>query len=291
MFDWNDRAYRCPLRCMQCTGRTYDGRRCSRFSCYALPYCHQHLTRRGLAIRRSTVPGVNGNGLFARHRGPDAEGRTVFEADRMIVPYVGKKMSQAAIDNRYKDPEADGETGFRWERRRAKGFDKEDIDEEDIDEEEEQEEEDDSEEEEQEEEEELAPYAYTVNARGKVYVVTAACADRRLSECPRHTYHLPRPYVVDAACVRGAASLANSPHNTALRANARFAMVQEEGKAMRPWLVSTRRIKHGDEILVSYGPSYFRGREPRHRTYVPRPRQPLRQPRRSETEILRRAVR
>lgn len=54
--------------------------------------------------------------------------------------------------------------------------------------------------------------------------------------------------VVDAACVRGAGSLANGSKGR-LPNNARFSGNN---------IVATKNIKHGDEIIVSYGNGYWR---------------------------------
>lgn len=64
-------------------------------------------------------------------------------------------------------------------------------------------------------------------------------------------------HLYDAACVRGALAYANDANGIArFRNNCR---ISHSGN-----LVATRNVHHGEEILVNYGPQYWRGN-----TYVP----------------------
>jgi len=62
-----------------------------------------------------------------------------------------------------------------------------------------------------------------------------------------------RGWSFDAAGVRVAVSLANDPRGSGCRSNTRFTYTHP------PRLVATRCIRHGQEILVSYGREYWRG--------------------------------
>jgi len=65
------------------------------------------------------------------------------------------------------------------------------------------------------------------------------------------------PYAIgllDAACVRGAGSLANSCGSRKSRCNAKY----EEVKGGKVYIVATKSIKSGQEILVDYGEDYWK---------------------------------
>jgi len=64
------------------------------------------------------------------------------------------------------------------------------------------------------------------------------------------------PYAMgflDAACTRGAGSIANSCGTTLRRCNAEY----KDGKDGKVNVVATKRIKSGQEILVNYGHEYW----------------------------------
>lgn len=77
------------------------------------------------------------------------------------------------------------------------------------------------------------------------------------------------PYVVeiksgdylDGACVRAAAPLINDPRGTGKRPNCEFKRGKRDGSRTfnTVRVVAKRRIKPGDELLVSYGRDYWRG--------------------------------
>lgn len=62
-------------------------------------------------------------------------------------------------------------------------------------------------------------------------------------------------YNVDAACKRGVASLANDSKPSSKSTNARF-IKRRNGHI---YLYALKPIRHGDEILVDYGESYWEG--------------------------------
>jgi hypothetical protein len=81
---------------------------------------------------------------------------------------------------------------------------------------------------------------------------------------------------LDAACVRSIGALANSHHGTRQKPNAEIEIIGDENlseqrrarkNALRAFslpkkmmgLVATRPIYNGDEVLVDYGPEYFKG--------------------------------
>ena len=73
----------------------------------------------------------------------------------------------------------------------------------------------------------------------------------------RHDLDLAVPAlnrVWDAACDRIATSLVNDPRGTGKRANAKFVDPTAGGPS---YLRASRNIRHGQEILVSYGPNYW----------------------------------
>ena len=164
----------CRLRCMRCRGVTARGARCARFTCYALPYCVQHLRAAGLRVGPSTIPGA-GRGLFVA-------GSRGFARGQRIVPYLGELKSAARLDAEY------GVDG-------------------------------------------TAPYALTVRSGSG--------------------------WVLDAACARGAASLANSVHGTSGEPNAEVRVRAGGGQCGdEAWLVATERIPPGNEVLIDYGSEY-----------------------------------
>ena len=75
--------------------------------------------------------------------------------------------------------------------------------------------------------------------------------------------HSRGPYYEDAACRRGAGSLAN--HTGAATANAKYRYGLRGG---RPYsrLTATRPVRDGDEVLVNYGRAYRFNEHTHHRT-------------------------
>lgn len=71
--------------------------------------------------------------------------------------------------------------------------------------------------------------------------------------------------IMDAACVRSAGSLVNDPRGRHAQSgkklvpNVRFWESKGRRHQGHVWLRATRPIYAGDEILVSYGPEYWRG--------------------------------
>lgn len=59
---------------------------------------------------------------------------------------------------------------------------------------------------------------------------------------------------IDAACRRGLASIINATKGTGKQANVRFGVDANNNVAV----YTRRRIKKGDELLVSYGPAYWK---------------------------------
>ncbi len=77
-----------------------------------------------------------------------------------------------------------------------------------------------------------------------------------------NVYEVTAPYAIgsrdpkrkyDAACKRVTASLANDPQGSRYRSNAKYTNFTP------PNIKATQNIKHGREIMVSYGPGYWKG--------------------------------
>ncbi len=80
---------------------------------------------------------------------------------------------------------------------------------------------------------------------------------------------LSRDKYVDSSCVRGVGSLANAcipSLNPNCKTNAKLVT----SSSNYPFLVATSTIRHGDEVFLSYGRSYF-AKKSRHAPYVTRP--------------------
>ena len=80
---------------------------------------------------------------------------------------------------------------------------------------------------------------------------------------------------IDSACVRSYSSMVN--HAPAKKSNARFSL---SGDRKHVYLVATKRIRHGDEILINYGRSY-KFNDPTEHMTVKRSRSKKRSKRRS----------
>lgn len=186
-------TFQCNMECMQCMAQM-GNRRCSRKSCYTIPYCWQHLKLLAhLRVGRTTLkdPTTHSRfpfrGLFAC----DAKNRggIVFRARDVITPYIGEVLRKSDVDARYGSGD------------------------------------------------EVAPYAIDVGMNGD-------------------------DVVIDGACIRGVASLANDATPGSLcinqrrcRTNAKFWSDVDNF----PTLMATRTIRDGDEIFVSYGEEYWDG--------------------------------
>lgn len=84
--------------------------------------------------------------------------------------------------------------------------------------------------------------------------VSAAELDRRYDY---DGHNNTAPYAIkklDAACLRGVASLINSPYGSGKRSNVLF---KDEGEGVV--VVAKKNLYHGDELFVHYGSDYWRG--------------------------------
>lgn len=107
-FKYED-SFECNMECMQCMARM-GNRRCTRKSCYTIPYCWQHLKLIAhLRVGRTTLKNPDTGrrftfrGLFAC----DAKnpGGIVFRHKDIITPYVGEILNQDELDERYDEDE------------------------------------------------------------------------------------------------------------------------------------------------------------------------------------------
>jgi len=87
--------------------------------------------------------------------------------------------------------------------------------------------------------------------------LTQAQLDRRYGDytAPYALQHGREGWILDAACRRSMASMANSARGTRRRNNARFS-VRRDGTV---WIRSTEVIRPGTEILLRYGRDYWQG--------------------------------
>jgi len=72
-----------------------------------------------------------------------------------------------------------------------------------------------------------------------------------------YAMELDRDWSIDAALLRGVAAYANSPRGTGVRPNAQLD-VDETPRKPQAWLIATKNIYHGQEILTNYGREYFK---------------------------------
>ncbi len=95
----NGKEFRCNLICKQCMGHdTKRDKRCTKKSCFALPYCHEHLAKNAhLVIKPSGIQDA-GLGLFALRD---------FMKHEYIIEYIGLKWTQEQINAIYGDSKFD----------------------------------------------------------------------------------------------------------------------------------------------------------------------------------------
>ena len=99
--DENTYDFDAKLKSVQCKGKTVKNYNCKRKTVIGTPYCKDHLKKYlKLSIRRSTIPGESGKGLFADEKGKQP-GEMVFPAGTTITKYDGEKMTKRQIDYRY----------------------------------------------------------------------------------------------------------------------------------------------------------------------------------------------
>ena len=95
-------AFRCPLQCQRCDGRTKTGTPCRKRVCVGTPLCWQHLlASKNLRIK----PSVNGpgKGLFAQLPGRGEGRRLVFGPNAYICEYGGERITKTNLNARYGD--------------------------------------------------------------------------------------------------------------------------------------------------------------------------------------------
>jgi hypothetical protein len=68
-------VFSCPIRCERCMGRTADGSRCARRACIGTPFCWVH-ARQLVGVRVRDFPSM-GKGLVAAHPGSRRRGAPV----------------------------------------------------------------------------------------------------------------------------------------------------------------------------------------------------------------------
>ena len=81
-------------RCARCAGTTRSGEQCKNRTCIYSKYCNQHTN--DVIIKKSTLPGDSGKGLFAKRP---------FEKGETIGLYTGERMTRAQFDAQI--PESD----------------------------------------------------------------------------------------------------------------------------------------------------------------------------------------
>lgn len=101
-----DTTFECDLKCIQCEAMV-GNRKCSRKTCYTLPYCWQHLKSVAkLRIGRTTLVNPANNrrfdflGLFACDT-KKRKGARVFRVNDIITPYIGEVINKDTLDWRY----------------------------------------------------------------------------------------------------------------------------------------------------------------------------------------------
>lgn len=98
-----ERVFACRLTCVQCSGTTLGGRRCTKTSCIGTPFCWMHLLReRKLRIKESTIPGI-GKGLFALDKRPAFANAILFRPKDTIITYDGESVTHDDLQRRYGD--------------------------------------------------------------------------------------------------------------------------------------------------------------------------------------------
>ena len=92
-------SFKCNLQCTRCGGVKPNGQRCKARTCIGTPYCWQHLLKKHLRIKTSTLPGA-GKGLFAFD--PTKTGQSgVFNEGDEIIQYDGEIVTTPAVTQKY----------------------------------------------------------------------------------------------------------------------------------------------------------------------------------------------
>lgn len=101
-FEFKDgnRSFSCPLQCQRCEARNTTGRQCKRRVCIGVPYCWLHLEKKEhIKIKDA---GDLGKGVFAWDSSKPAN-TIIFRKGDKITRYNGEKVTENAIDRRYRD--------------------------------------------------------------------------------------------------------------------------------------------------------------------------------------------
>lgn len=89
---FSNAVFRCHLECGRCIHIKGDGQRCRNRVCFGMPICWVHTKAvYGIRLRESTIVGA-GKGLFAT---------IPFAAGAYICPYVGERITEACLNERY----------------------------------------------------------------------------------------------------------------------------------------------------------------------------------------------
>lgn len=109
----NKETFRCKLKCQRCKSKSKStGKRCTRNTCMATPYCWQH-TRTNLHVRVLKSKfleslGINGLGLYAWDKSKQDRKKPIFSNGDIIGPvdgdgtmYGGQHIGKRELDRRY----------------------------------------------------------------------------------------------------------------------------------------------------------------------------------------------
>jgi len=102
--------FSCPIVCERCRGTTADGRQCARRSCIGTPFCWVHAGQL-VGVRPKTYAGM-GKGLEVVRKGRKvaagagaaaarAAPAIVFRKGDFIMPYIGETLAKAEYERRY----------------------------------------------------------------------------------------------------------------------------------------------------------------------------------------------
>ncbi len=92
--------FTCNVVSVTCKSKKKNGENCRNKTQMSLPYCWQHLlSEKKLRIKESSIPGA-GKGLFAVDKNADDDA-IIFHTNDRIVDYVGEKINQETLNNRY----------------------------------------------------------------------------------------------------------------------------------------------------------------------------------------------
>lgn len=105
-------VFTCAIECLQCRGKTAEGRRCSRTSCIGTPFCWTH-AQKLLGLKVADYPGL-GKGIMAvkrsgRSRPGQGQGprEVIFKKGEFIMPYIGEMLTPEEYNRRYVDGNED----------------------------------------------------------------------------------------------------------------------------------------------------------------------------------------